>query len=83
VISACSEVVTLDEVKSSCAKIKAHPEFRPDFRQLIDLSEASKLDLHHEELNILAEIHDPFSENSRRAVDGPNPILLEPMGKIR
>jgi len=58
----------LAEIKSSCADIKAHPEFRPDFRQLIDLSEVSKLDLRYSELNLLAEFHDPFSDKGRRAV---------------
>src|SRR5437899_498422 len=74
VISVCSGVVTLDEVKSSCAEIQAHQEFRPDFRQLIDLSQASKLDLHYEDLNILAEFHDPFSEKGRRAVVALNSV---------
>ena len=37
VISVCSGVVTLKDVKSSYAEIKANPGFRPDFSQLIDL----------------------------------------------
>jgi len=74
VIPVCSGVVTLDEVKSSCAEVKAHPLFRSDFRQLIDLSEMSKLDLRYNELNLLAEFHDPFLEKGRRAVIAPHPV---------
>ncbi len=74
VLTVFSGVVSIDDVKSSCASIKANPEFRPDFHQLIDLSNASKLDLHYDELNILAEVHDPFSDKGRRACIGPNSV---------
>jgi hypothetical protein len=74
VITLFSGSVTIDDVKSSCKGINANPEFKPDFRQFIDLSKASELHLHYQDLNQLAEISDPFSGDARRALVGPTPV---------
>ncbi len=68
VVTSCSEGVTLDEVRTSAAQIRDHPEFRPHFRQLIDLNRATRIHLHFKELYELKHVHDPFSNESKRAV---------------
>jgi hypothetical protein len=77
VITVCSGELTLDEVKTTFADIRGHPEFRPDFHQLIDLSEVSKCDLYFKDLYQLTEHgHDPFSRKGKRAVVAPNAVLF-------
>jgi len=66
--------VTIDDVQASCRGIKANPAFEPDFRQFIDLSKASELHLHYQDLNQLAEISDPFSGDAKRALLGPTAL---------
>ncbi len=74
VVTLFSGSVTIDDVKASCQGIKANPEFHPDFRQFIDLSKASELHLHYQDLNQLAEINDPFSGDAKRALVGPTAL---------
>jgi hypothetical protein len=74
VVTLFSGSVTIDDVKASCQGIKANPEFHPDFRQFIDLSKASELHLHYQDLNQLAEVSDPFSRDAKRAVVGPTAL---------
>ena len=74
VVTLFSGSVTIDEVKSSCKGIKANPKFEPDFRQFIDLSKASELHLHYQDLNQLAEVSDPFSGDAKRALVGPTAL---------
>ena len=73
VVTLFSGSVTI-EVKSSCKGIKANPKFEPDFRQFIDLSKASELHLHYQDLNQLAEVSDPFSGDAKRALVGPTAL---------
>jgi hypothetical protein len=72
VVTVFSGRVTLEDVRASCRGIKANFEFQPDFRQFIDLSKASELLLHYQDLNQLAEVHDPFSSDAKRALFGPS-----------
>jgi hypothetical protein len=74
VVTICSGRVTLEDVRANCQGIKANPEFRPDFRQFIDLSKASELNLRYQDLNQLAEVHDPFSDDAKRALLGPTTL---------
>jgi len=74
VVTLFSGSVTIDDVRASCQGIKANPAFQPDFRQFIDLSKASELHLHYQDLNQLAEVSDPFSGDAKRALVGPTAL---------
>jgi hypothetical protein len=74
VITVCSGELTLDEITATCAEIQGHPEFRPDFQQLIDLSIASKCHLFAKDLYQLKHAYDPFSNKGKRAVVAPDAV---------
>jgi hypothetical protein len=71
VISLCVGEVTLGEAEATFAEIRNHPDFHPDFRQLIDLSVATTIPLHFPDLYHLQQVCDPFSNLGRRAVVAP------------
>jgi hypothetical protein len=74
VISTYYGELTVQELKSAGASLRSHPEFRPGFRQLIDLSHVVKLDLHFRDLYQLKHADDPFSNEGKRAVFAPNDL---------
>ena len=71
VITLCSGCVTRNDVVNSIATLRKDPGFRPNFRQLINLMGAVKLDLDFKDLYGIRQIYDPFSNESRRAIVAP------------
>jgi hypothetical protein len=71
VITLCSGEVSRTEVVASLTELRQHPDFRPDFCQLVDLSQVSRLDLYFADMNTIHRAHDPFSNEGRRAVIAP------------
>jgi hypothetical protein len=71
VITVCSGLVSRDDVVASLWKLSHHPAFRPDFRELTDLSRVSKLDLSLRDMSAIRRDDDPFSNKGRRAVVAP------------
>ncbi|HWX92767.1 MAG TPA: hypothetical protein VNY29_09055 [Terriglobales bacterium] len=76
VVTICSGQLTLDEVKTTFADTRRHPDFHPDFRQLINLSKVSKCLLYSKDLYQLRQEHDPFSNKGKRAVVAPHGVLF-------
>lgn len=76
VVTICSGDLTLHEVKATFADIHGNPDFRPDFQQLIDLSEVSKCPLYSKDLYQLKQAHDPFSNEGKRALVAPHAVLF-------
>ena len=74
VISTCYGELTVQELKSAGASLRNHAEFRPGFRQLIDLSHVVKLHLHFRDLYQLKHADDPFSNDGKRAVFAPDDL---------
>ncbi len=70
VITRCSGVVSRTEIEASFAELRKHPDFKPEFHQLADLSEVSNLDLHFADMEVIRR-DDPFSRKARRAVVAP------------
>jgi hypothetical protein len=68
VVTKCFDDVTLDDIAASALQIRNHPDFNPDFRQLIDLTRVVGLHLHYNDLYQLKHLHDPFSNEGKRAV---------------
>ncbi len=59
--------VTVRDIESYAAALRAHPQFKPDFCEIADLSEVEELDLQADEFIRLADEVDPFSPQARRA----------------
>jgi hypothetical protein len=67
VVSHYSGRITRDEVVSACEGLRRNPDFRPEHRQLADLSQVLSLDLQLEDMKVIRN-HDPFSKQARRAL---------------
>jgi len=80
VVTTFSGDVTLDQIATACTKLRRDSEFRPDYRQLADLSQVSHLNLYLEDLNSIRSIYDPFSSKSKRAFFAPD---SETRGTVR
>ena len=76
VVTICSGELTLNEVKAAFAEIRRHPDFHPDFRQFITLSEVSKCLRCSKDPYRLKQAHDPFSNKSQRAAVAPHGVLF-------
>lgn len=68
VITMCFGYVTRSDVVSSLTTLRKDPDFRPNFRQLINLMQAAKFELDFKDLYGIRQIYDPFSNESQRAV---------------
>ena len=68
VLTRCTGEVSRDEMVASLAKLREHPDFRPGFSQLADLSLVSVLNLGLNDLEAIHRLHDPFSNQGKRAV---------------
>jgi hypothetical protein len=72
VVTTCWGEVSRTEVEASLTKLRKHPDFRPDFRQLADLSRVLNLDLYFADMDAIHRGYDPFSNEGRRAVVVPD-----------
>jgi hypothetical protein len=72
VVTTCTGEVSRIEVETSLTKLRRHPDFKPDFRQLADLSLVSRLDLHFVDMETIYHGYDPFSNEAKRAVVAPD-----------
>ena len=71
VITLYSGHVTRQDLVNSMTMLRNCPGFRPNFRQLANLTGASKLDLDFTDLYGIRHVYDPFSRQSRRAIVAP------------
>ena len=77
VVSTFSGEVTRDQIAAACTKLRHDRDFRPDYRQLADLSQVSHLTLYLEDLNSISSTYDPFSRESRRAFFAPDSTTMD------
>jgi hypothetical protein len=59
--------VTVRDIESYAASLRANRLFEPDFSEIVDLSEVEELDLKADEFIRLADEIDPFSVEAKRA----------------
>jgi len=59
--------VTVRDIEKYAASLRADPRFKPDFSEIVDLSDVAELDLKADEFIRLADEIDPFSLQARRA----------------
>ena len=59
--------VTVQDIARYATSLRRDPLFRPNFSEIVDMSEVEELDLKAEEFIRLADEIDPFSEEARRA----------------
>ena len=78
VVSTFSGEVTRDQIEAACTKLRHDSDFRPDYRQLADLSQVSRLNLYLEDVDSIRSTYDPFSSKSRRAFFVPDKLNVVP-----
>lgn len=61
------ERVTSEEIVSYVKALRSRSDFRPIFAEIIDLREATEIDLQAEDFLHLADQVDPFSSEAKRA----------------
>ncbi len=66
VLSTVSGVVTIADALAHRENLRRHPDFDPSFSQLVDLSNVTKIEFSHEDVERFAQ-DTIFSLNSRRA----------------
>ena len=66
VMSTVSGVVTIADALAHRQNLRKHPDFDPNFSQLVDLSNVTKIELSREDVERFAQ-ETIFSLNSRRA----------------
>lgn len=72
VFTRCYDTVSVADMTDTAVRMRNDPEFKPDHRQLIDLSEVNRVTASFDELYHFAlDNGDPFSGSSRRAVVAP------------
>ncbi len=71
VITTCSGEISRDEMVASLTWLRDHPDFRSEFSQLADLTQVSSLKLGFHDLEAIHRLHDPFSNEGKRAVVAP------------
>jgi len=59
--------VTVRAIETYAALLRTDPSFKPDFSEIVDMTEVEELDLKPEEFIRLADEVDPFSLQARRA----------------
>jgi hypothetical protein len=64
-------VVTFPDLKSNRLRMMEDPAFKPDFSQLTDLSDATKIAMTPAEIREFARLL-PFTPDSRRAIVAPS-----------
>ena len=61
------ERVTREEIASYASALRLHSDFRPTFAEIVDLRDATELDLQANDFLRLADDVDPFSKDAKRA----------------
>jgi len=59
--------LTVDDIGRYSRLLQSNPSFRPDFSELVDLTQVEGLDLNAGEFLKLADEIDPFSTDAKRA----------------
>jgi len=73
VITTCFGDISFDHVLESLQALAGDPSFKPGFRQLVDLSQVSKLRLRLKDLEEIQHSWDPFSNTGKRAMFATQP----------
>jgi hypothetical protein len=75
VITTASGVLTAEDCLEHLRQLARDVSFNGDFRQLIDLTDVTKVDIDLNQMMELAE-RTPFSAKSRRALIAPTPVAF-------
>jgi hypothetical protein len=82
VVTTCCGHVTRGDLATGLENLAKHPDFRPDFRQLIDFSQAERLDLGYKDLFGICRAYDPFSKEGKRAIVAPGTGIAYGLGRM-
>ncbi|HTR65929.1 MAG TPA: STAS/SEC14 domain-containing protein [Terriglobales bacterium] len=59
--------LTLQDLRAYISALRQHPDFRPEFCELVDLTDVTSTELDYSKSALLSEAADPFSLESKRA----------------
>jgi hypothetical protein len=62
------------DIERYASSLRAHPQFDPEFSEIVDLSEVEEVDLQADEFIRLADEVDPFSLKAKRAFVARNSV---------
>jgi hypothetical protein len=71
VITTYTGDVSREEVVARLKELRDRHDFQPDFSQLTDLTQVSKLNLDFHDMEAIYHSYDPFSHEAKRAVVAP------------
>src|SRR5690242_16205058 len=71
VVTLCCGAISREDVVASLEKLRKHPDFKPEFHQLADVSLVSSLELNFNDMAVIHRLYDPFSNQGKRAVVAP------------
>ena len=66
--------LSMRDVERYAVLLRANPSFRPDFSEIVDLTEVEEVSLQGEEFLRLADRVDPFSYDAKRAFVARNSV---------
>jgi hypothetical protein len=76
VLTRCWGTLTVTDMREVAGRLRDDPDFRPDHRQLIDLSEVDRMAASFDAIyHFAVDNGDPFSGSSRRAVVAPQHFM--------
>jgi hypothetical protein len=59
--------LTVHDIRRSAERLQLNPSFRPNYSEIVDLTDVAELNLQADEFLALADKIDPFSHDPRRA----------------
>ncbi len=59
--------LTFDDIRRYAERLRSNPSFRPNYSEIVDLTEVEELDLNADEFLRLADEIDPFAPEAKRA----------------
>jgi hypothetical protein len=59
--------LTIAQIERYANRVRSDPQFRPDYSEIVDLTQVEEVELRAEEFLLLADKIDPFSPEAKRA----------------
>ncbi|MFZ0861429.1 MAG: hypothetical protein WB781_16115 [Candidatus Sulfotelmatobacter sp.] len=66
--------LTVNDIERYAKRLQLNPAFRPDYSEIVDLTEVEEVELQADEFLRLADKIDPFSHDAKRAFVAQNAV---------
>jgi hypothetical protein len=74
VLSTIWGAVTWSDMRDALEEIARHPDFEPEFDQLVDVTRVTTVDASYEDMRRVADLN-PFTPTARRAIVGSSDFV--------